>query len=109
MIAFAITAVVAMVMYLVFTAGSGDIGLWSSSELIAAVALGVVTGAVTRNFLCHARNYRMANPLRFLLIPVYIIVPFFIEVMKANLDVAYRVITMKIRPGIIRVKSGMKT
>ena len=109
MIAFAITAVVAMVMYLVFTAGSGDIGLWSSSELIAAVALGVVTGAVTRNFLCHARNYRMANPLRFLLIPVYIIGPFFLEMMKANLDVAYRVLTMKIRPGIIRVKSGMKT
>jgi len=109
MIAFAITAAVAMVMYLVFTAGSGNIGYWSSSELIAAVALGVVTGAVTRNFLCHARNYRMANPLRFLLIPVYIIGPFFLEMMKANLDVAYRVLTMKIRPGIIRVKSGMKT
>jgi multicomponent Na+:H+ antiporter subunit E len=109
MIAFAITAAVAMGMYLVFTAGSGNIGYWSLSELIASVALGVLTGAVTRNFFCHARNYRMANPLRFLLIPVYIIGPFFLEVIKANLDVAYRVLTMKIRPGIIRVKSGMKT
>jgi multicomponent Na+:H+ antiporter subunit E len=36
-------------------------------------------------------------------------VPFFIELTKANLDVAYRVITLNIRPGIIRVHSGMKT
>jgi len=35
----------------------------------------------------------MANPARFLLIPVYVIGPFFIEVIKANLDVAYRVLT----------------
>jgi len=28
---------------------------------------------------------------------------------KANLDVAFRVITLKIRPGIVRVKSGMTT
>jgi len=109
MIAFAITAAVAMGMYLVFTAGSGNIGYWSLSELIATVALGVVTGAATRDFLCRRHDYRMANPLRFLLIPVYIIGPFFLEMMKANLDVAYRVITLKIRPGIIRVKSGMKT
>ena len=45
----------------------------------------------------------MANPVRFLLVPIYVIGPFFIELTKANLDVAYRVITMNIRPGIIRV------
>jgi multicomponent Na+:H+ antiporter subunit E len=51
----------------------------------------------------------MINPLRWLLIPVYIAGPFFVEVTKANLDVAYRVITGRIRPGIIRVKSDLKT
>ena len=35
--------------------------------------------------------------------------PFFIELAKANLDVAYRVITGRIRPGIIRLRSGMKS
>jgi multicomponent Na+:H+ antiporter subunit E len=40
---------------------------------------------------------------------VYVPGPFFVELTKANLDVAYRVITMKIRPGIIRVHSGLKT
>jgi multicomponent Na+:H+ antiporter subunit E len=51
----------------------------------------------------------MANPGRFLLIPIYVIGPFFLEVIKANLDVAYRVITLNIRPGIIRVSSGLKS
>ena len=109
MIPFLLTALLAFVSYLVLTAGSGSIGLWSASELLAGVALSLVTGAVARNFLCRARDYRMANPLRFLLIPVYVIGPFFIEVIKANLDVAYRVITMRIRPGIIRVSSDLKS
>jgi multicomponent Na+:H+ antiporter subunit E len=51
----------------------------------------------------------MVNPLRLLILFTYAIVPFFIEMTKANVDVAYRVITMKIRPGIIRVRSDLKT
>ncbi|MDD1673368.1 MAG: Na+/H+ antiporter subunit E [Methanomicrobiales archaeon] len=109
MIPFIITALFGFFIYLVFTAGSGNIGLWSSSELIAGVALGILTGIVTRNFLCRKKNYRMANPIRLILLAVYIILPFFIEMTKANLDVAYRVITMKIRPGIVRVESNLRT
>jgi multicomponent Na+:H+ antiporter subunit E len=109
MIAFLITTVFTLVIYLLLTAGSGNIGVWSASELIAGVALSVVAGLVTRNFLCRNKDYRMINPIRWLLIPVYIVGPFFIEVTKANLDVAYRVITGRIRPGIIRVKSDLKT
>jgi multicomponent Na+:H+ antiporter subunit E len=51
----------------------------------------------------------MANPARWLLLPVYVVGPFLVEMTKANLDVAYRVITGRIRPGIIKVRSGMKT
>jgi multicomponent Na+:H+ antiporter subunit E len=108
-IPFLITSIVAFVSYLILTAGSGQIGLWSASELTAGVALALVTGAVARNFFCRTKNYRMANPFRFLLIPIYVIGPFFIEVIKANLDVAFRVITMRIRPGIIRVSSDLKS
>jgi multicomponent Na+:H+ antiporter subunit E len=109
MIAFLLTFILVFAGYLVLTAGSGNIGVWSSSELIAGFILSLVASAVTKNFLCRAKNYRMANPTRFLLLPVYVIGPFFLEVIKANLDVAYRVITMNIRPGIIRVSSGLKT
>lgn len=109
MIPFIITALFGFFIYLVFTAGSGNIGLWSSSELIAGIAFGILTGIVTRNFLVRKKNYRMVNPFRLILLAVYIIIPFFIEMTKANLDVAYRVITMKIRPGIIRVQSNLQT
>jgi multicomponent Na+:H+ antiporter subunit E len=109
MIAFLVTAVIAFLVYLFLTAGSGTIGLWSASELIAAVGLAAVTGLVTRNFLCRNRDFRMLEPGRWLRLLVYVPGPFFLELTKANLDVAYRVITMNIRPGIIRVHSGLKT
>ncbi|MBP1929652.1 multicomponent Na+:H+ antiporter subunit E [Methanolinea mesophila] len=108
-IAFLLTTVLALFIYLLLTAGSGDVWLWSPSELVAGVALAVVTGGVTRNFLCRSRDFRMANPARWLLLPVYVAGPFLVEMAKANLDVAYRVITGRIRPGIIKVKSGMNT
>lgn len=109
MIPFILTFLFSLFIYLVLTAGSGDVGLWSVSELIAGVALSLLTAAIARKFLCRGENYRMANPVRLILIPVYIIGPFFLEVIKANLDVAYRVLTMRIRPGIIRVSSDLKT
>lgn len=109
MIPFLLTFILALLLYLLLTAGSGNLLLWSPSELVAGVALSVLTAAVARNLLCRSRNYRMANPVRLILIPVYLLGPFLLEVTKANLDVAYRVITGKIRPGIIRVQSGLKT
>jgi len=109
-IPFLVTTGMAFLLYLILTAGSGSIGFWSLSEL------------------CHGRRprhdnrpgnsqiplpgqrvYRLLSPIRLLLLLVYVPVPFFIELMKANLDVAYRVITLNIRPGIIRVHSGLKT
>jgi multicomponent Na+:H+ antiporter subunit E len=99
----------AFLMYLILTAGSGTIGFWSLSELVMGVLLAVLTGLIARNFLCRSKSFRLLDPLRLLQLLVYVPGPFFIELTKANLDVAYRVITMKIRPGIIRVHSGLKT
>ncbi|MDD1707942.1 MAG: Na+/H+ antiporter subunit E, partial [Methanoregulaceae archaeon] len=100
---------VAFVSYLILTAGSGSIGLWSATELVMGLLLAIATGLVTRNFLCRSKDYRVLSPGRLLRLLVYVPFPFFVELTKANLDVAYRVITMKIRPGIIRVHSGLRT
>jgi len=108
-IAFFVTAGAAFLMYLILTAGSGTIGFWSLSELVMGALLALLTGLVARKFLCRSESYRLLSPVRLLLLLVYVPVPFFIELTKANLDVAYRVITLNIRPGIIRVHSGMKT
>jgi multicomponent Na+:H+ antiporter subunit E len=51
----------------------------------------------------------MINPVRWLTFIVYVFVPFFIGMAKANIDVAYRVITGKINPGIVKISPDLKT
>ncbi|MDG6256378.1 MAG: Na+/H+ antiporter subunit E [Methanomicrobiaceae archaeon] len=109
MIAFLVTALFAYLVYLVLTAGSGTIGLWSQAELIAGGGISLVVAAISRKFFCRTGEYRMANPLRWVLLVAYAAVPFFIEMARANIDVAYRVITGKIRPGIVKLSTGLET
>ncbi len=109
MIAFILTAIFAFLIYLLLTAGSGSVGLWSATELVAGAAISLLVGAIGRNFFCESRNYRMLNPLRWVYLAVYVVIPFFIEMARANFDVAYRVITGRIRPGIVRISPGVET
>ncbi len=115
MLATLITAGVAFGFYLVLTLGSGTLGAWSLEELIAGAVLSLVAGLIAGRVVLHregdARGHplRMLNPLRILLFLVYAIGPFFFAMAKANLDVAYRVLTGKIRPGIVRLKPGLST
>ena len=106
---FLVTALVAFLFYLLLVAGSGSILLWSYEEIIAGVVIAIGTGIIARKILCRSESFRMTSPMRLILLALYIPGPFFIELTKANLDVAYRVITGNIRPGIIRLKSGMKS
>ena len=110
MLSFIVTALFSGVVYLLLTAGSGPIlRFWSSQELLVAVVVAVVVGFVARQYFASARRRAASNPLRWLQGFAYVLGPFFLEMAKANLDVAYRVITGRIRPGIVRVKAGMKT
>ncbi|MCQ1537719.1 cation:proton antiporter [Methanocalculus taiwanensis] len=109
MIRFLATAIAAFVAYLFLTAGSGTIILWSESELIIGCILSVIVGIASYRTFCRSGSVRMANPLRLILLPIYAIIPLFIEMARANIDVAIRVITGNVKPGIVRVDTGMKT
>lgn len=109
MIPFIVTAFVAFLFYLVLVVGSGSVLFWSWEEIIAGVIIGLVTGGICRKIFCRSENYRMLHPVRLISILIYICGPFLVELTKANLDVAYRVITGNVRPGIIRLHSGMKS
>ena len=106
---FLVTALVAFLFYLLLVAGSGSVLVWSYEEIVAGVIIGIGTGIIVRKIFCRSGSFRTANPVRLILLALYIPGPFFVELTKANLDVAYRVITGRIRPGIIRLKSGMKS
>lgn len=104
---FLITTVVAYIIYLLLTIGSGTVGLWSSAELIIGAILAVVVGALLRNRFI-GKDFRMVNPKRWLTFLIYLF-PFIFAMAKANVDVAYRVITGRINPAIVKINPRLKT
>jgi len=115
MLAFLAASIVAYILYLILTLFTGSVGLWSLGELIAGAVLSLIAGALAfRVFFAKERtgeksSLRMLNPLRIILFLGYLFGPFFIAMAKANIDVAYRVITGRIRPGIVKISPDLKT
>jgi multicomponent Na+:H+ antiporter subunit E len=103
---FLITTVVAYIVYLLLTIGSGDLFLWSKAELIIGAVFAVVVGAVLGSRFI-GKDLRMLNPRRWLTFLVYLF-PFFYAMAKANVDVAYRVITGRINPAIVKINPNLK-
>lgn len=110
MLAFAITTIICFITYLLLTIGSGTrvLGLWSPYEVLFGLLLSLIVGFIARTIFIK-KNYRMANPIRWITFLAYVIGPFFIGMAKANIDVAYRVITGKINPGIVKISPQLKT
>ena len=106
-----ITAIAAFLIYLLFTGTCGEeLLLWSFQEIGLGIILSLLAGFFGANFLfLNARDRRMANPLRIITFIGYMIGPFFVAMLRANLDVAYRVITGRINPGIVRIRPGLKS
>lgn len=108
MLAFVVTTILCFITYLLLTTGSGTLGLWSLEEILFGAILSLIVGFLGRTILIK-NNFRMANPVRWIIFIVYVIGPFFVSMAKANFDVAYRVITGRINPGIVKISPGLKT
>jgi len=98
---FIIAFIWSFVLWLVLTAGTRGM-LWRAEELIAGIIFASIVAFSTRNIIGE-KTTRFLNPVRWLGFVVYAIGPLFWGMVKANLDVAYRVITGKIKPGIVKV------
>jgi multicomponent Na+:H+ antiporter subunit E len=103
-----ITAVAAFIFYLALTVGTGNLLFWSSAEIIAGAILSILAGIAGRKLLFKNKDYRMLNPVRWLYFVLYL-GPFLFAMAKANVDVAYRVITGRINPGIVEISPNLKT
>jgi len=109
MLAFIITTLMCFVIYLLLTTGSGtDLWIWSWEELVIGAILSIITGFVSYKLLVK-KSLRMMNPVRWAYFIFYLFIPWFWGVIVANFDVAYRVITGKINPGIVRISPKLKT
>ncbi len=114
MLAFIVTTILCFITYLLFTTGSateygpGFLGYWSWIEIAFGALLSIVIGFIARKIFVKD-SFRMLNPVRWFTFLAYLIGPFFVALAKANVDVAYRVITNKIKPGIVRISPELKT
>ncbi len=97
-----------IIAYLILTASSGKYWLWPASEIIAGIILTIIVMMVAPKFLDKIKGSTIfLNPKKMLTFILYL-GPFFYEMAKANLDVAYRVITGKINPGIVKIETGFE-
>ena len=103
---FLITAVVAYLLYLILTIGSGNLLLWNSAELIIGAIFALAVAALVKNRYLK-KSLRMLNPVRWFIWLIYLF-PFFFAMAQANIDVAYRVLTGRINPGIVKISPNLK-
>ena len=103
------TAGVIFLVYLILTLWTGNLGLWSLGELIVGSVIAALGGVIVGEIVWERGGWRLLSPHRWLLFLVYFIGPFFFSMAKANIDVAYRVITGKIKPGIVRFQPHLRT
>jgi multicomponent Na+:H+ antiporter subunit E len=79
------------------------------SNLVVGIVSSLITSLIfTRFFVVNV--YKLIQPKRYFWFLVYLVV-FIWECIKANIDVAYRVLHpgMPIRPGIVKVKTTLKS
>jgi len=80
----------------------------SPNELLLGAAVSLLVTYISREFLFTKTRARALHPARWVNAIVYLVV-FIWEEIKAHLDLAYRIITGKIRPAIIKVNADLDT
>lgn len=107
MASFVASSVLSYIFYLLLTTASGSLFLWSKEELIVGGVIALIIGAVTRNMF-FKDNLNFLNPRRFFSFVFFVAVHWSWALVIANIDVAKRVITGNINPGILRVSTDTK-
>lgn len=77
-------------------------------ELAAGAVVSLAISYIARDFIFHERPSKMLNPVRWGRFVAYFFVWLYLEIVS-NLDVAYRIITGRIRPAIIEVPTKFRT
>ena len=97
MFTFLVTFLGVFVLYLLLVWGSGDAdtAYWAIDEVVAGLILSLISAGVARAILGKADNTKMF--LKWPLFLVYVPTVFFFNLAKANIDVAYRVLTGRIK------------
>ena len=86
---------------------------WSfaAQELVIGAIVCVVVAIFTARFFIHSKAFYLFNPVRLVIFIFYSLVIFVIELIKANIDVAFRSLrpSLPVNPGIVKVPVGIKS
>ena len=96
-----------VLLYLLLTAGSGDILLWSLPEIILSIICGLLVYIIVSAVVPKMDRVSFLNPARWFKFLAYL-GPFFVAMAKANIHVAKLVFTGKINPAIVKISPGLK-
>jgi multicomponent Na+:H+ antiporter subunit E len=111
MFTFLVTFIGVFVLYLLLIWGSGDpdTAYFALEDVALGLVLSLISAGVARTMLGKAENSKMLNPVKWPMFIVYALTVFFWNLMLANIDVAYRVLTGRIRPGIVRIRPKLNS
>lgn len=102
MLKFPVTFLFAFGTWIFFTASL------SQQELLAGVLVSLVIAYISKDFIFHERPSKALNPARWARFFLYSVVWLYAEIL-ANIDVAYRIITGRINPAIVKVPTRFRT
>ena len=79
-------------------------------DIILGILVSVIVALFSTRFFAHSEKGRMWNPVRLLLMGGYAFGRMAVEIVKANIDVAFRVFDadMRLHPGIVRIPVEVK-
>ena len=94
--------------YLLLTAGSGSVlGQWPWSEFVTGAIVGVLCAGGSGRVIGRPFSPAWLDPVRWCAGLLYMVGPFFYALLKANLEVLYRIVTGRIQPAIVRIEPGI--
>lgn len=102
MLKFPVTFLLAFGAWIFFTASL------NIQELIAGVVVSLVIAYIAKDFIFHGKPSKALNPVRWARFVAYFFIWLYLEIV-ANLDVAYRVLTGRIRPAVVEVPTRFRT
>lgn len=107
------TAIVCYIFWLVITGQIAAIftGDASWQVLAAGGVVSILTALFTARFFIHKKAFYLFNPKRFFAGLYYCLFAFPWELLKANIDVAFRALSPKkrINPGIVKIKTDLES
>ena len=110
--AFLSTAIVCYIFWLLITGALTDLckGSVNTQVLIAGGIVSILVALFSARFFIHESAFYLFNPLKFFVLLFYCLIIFPWELIKANVDVAFRAFSPKLRikPGFVKVPTELK-